>query len=138
MRHRRSVLALALTGLMGMGAVASAVAQDATPVAGDGRTAAAVIADSDGHAVGVALLAEQPDGSGAVVVTVAGLEAGEHGLHVHETGACDPTGEKAFISAGDHFNPTAAEHGTMPGTSATSPSMMTGSVASMRRRPPSP
>jgi len=95
--------------------LAPAHAQDATPVAAAGATAATVIYDTEGHAVGVALLVEQADGSVLVVVTVAGLEPGDHGIHAHETGACDPEGEKAFTSAGGHFNPTEAEHGDHAG-----------------------
>ena len=110
-----SVLTLVLAGLMGMGAVAPAVAQDATPVGGDASTAAAVLYGTDGLVVGVALLTELADGSVTVVVTAAGLESGEHGLHAHETGACDPTGDKAFTSAGGHFNPTETAHGDHAG-----------------------
>lgn len=37
-----------------------------------------------------------------------GLSPGNHGMHVHEVGSCDsPDG----MSAGGHFNPTAAPHG---------------------------
>jgi Cu-Zn family superoxide dismutase len=39
-----------------------------------------------------------------------GLTAGKRGFHIHETGTCDaPT----FESAGDHFNPTGALHGSV-------------------------
>lgn len=61
-----------------------------------------------------------PDGSdrGTVTITptpngllfeaeLSGLEPGEHGFHVHETGQC---GED-FSAAGGHYNPTDMEHG---------------------------
>jgi len=52
---------------------------------------------------------------GAGVTDADGQAPGEHGIHVHETGACDPAGEPAFASAGGHYNPTGAEHGRHAG-----------------------
>ena len=91
-------------------------AQDATPLAEAPSTAAgAVLHDTTGRVVGVALIATGATGTVTVYVAAHGLEPGEHGLHVHETGVCDPTGEKAFTSAGGHYNPTSAEHGQHAG-----------------------
>ena len=44
-----------------------------------------------------------------IVLDVAGLAAGDHAVHIHDVGRCEPP---AFESAGLHFNPTKAEHGT--------------------------
>ena len=44
-----------------------------------------------------------------------GLKPDEHGIHAHETGACDLGTDPAFSSAGGHFNPTGAEHGDHAG-----------------------
>ena len=50
------------------------------------------------------------DGVPAVRVTIdaAGVPAGMHGFHVHETGDCSAPDA---TSAGGHFNPTNAPHG---------------------------
>jgi superoxide dismutase, Cu-Zn family len=37
-----------------------------------------------------------------------GLPPGEHGIHLHAVGRCDPP---KFESAGDHWNPTNRQHG---------------------------
>jgi superoxide dismutase, Cu-Zn family len=41
-------------------------------------------------------------------IEAAGVPAGQHGVHVHTTGRCDPPG---FTSAGPHWNPTDKKHG---------------------------
>src|SRR5215210_2107636 len=48
-------------------------------------------------------------GSGVHVTgNVSGLTPGQHGMHIHETGACDAP---SFESAGGHFNPKSHKHG---------------------------
>lgn len=51
------------------------------------------------------------DTTGGIAVSgrLVGLAPGEHGLHLHTTGRCDPPG---FESAGDDWNPTNRQHGT--------------------------
>jgi len=44
-----------------------------------------------------------------VVVDVEGAPEGIHGVHLHEKGDCSATD---FTSAGGHFNPTGAPHGS--------------------------
>jgi Cu-Zn family superoxide dismutase len=44
----------------------------------------------------------------SVTISVTGLPAGPHGVHVHDMGKCDPPD---FMTAGGHFNPTSALHG---------------------------
>ena len=57
--------------------------------------------------------------SGLVMhVKLEGLSAGEHAIHVHETGDCSPSGDLSddqtpFKNAGGHFNPTNASHGIL-------------------------
>ena len=55
---------------------------------------------------GMATRARQP--RVGLVVQARGLSPGEHGVHVHAVGRCDPPG---FTTAGDHFNPLARKHG---------------------------
>jgi len=40
-----------------------------------------------------------------VVVSVTGLPAGMHGMHIHAVGKCDGTTTPPFTSAGGHFDP---------------------------------
>ncbi len=97
------------------GSSVSVAAQDATPEVDIGRTLPALIQDTDGKTIGVALLAEEEDDEVIVSVVAVGLDPGDHGIHIHETGVCDPTGERAFASAGGHYNPTDEEHGDHAG-----------------------
>jgi superoxide dismutase, Cu-Zn family len=73
-------------------------------------TATAQLEDNDGNSIGDATFTEGPNG-----VTInanlqpgqQGVEPGEHGIHIHETGEISPD----FEAAGEHFNPTSAQHG---------------------------
>ena len=117
---RRVVGFVAALVLLGTGLPAVAAAQDDGEARGVAASLPAIIFDTEGTAVGVALLAEleeDEDGEGGVRVGVfaVGLAPGEHGIHVHETGVCDPAGERAFASAGGHYNPGEDEHGDHAG-----------------------
>lgn len=93
---------------------ASAAAQESTPEVTLDRTLPAVLLDTEETPVAVALVAEIDDEISVNVVAV-GLAPGEHGIHIHETGICDPTTDPAFDSAGGHYNPTDEEHGDHAG-----------------------
>ncbi len=103
MRERRAVL-LGLFGALLLALAASAA------LAQGGGGATAELEDPDGNPVGDATFTEGPDG-----VTInanlqpgqQGVEPGEHGIHVHEAGETSPD----FEAAGEHFNPTNAQHG---------------------------
>jgi superoxide dismutase, Cu-Zn family len=77
--------------------------------AGDQLTASAQLQNVDGEIVGTAFFTETADGMVTVRVEVSGLEStgGMHGIHFHEVGTCEPD----FTAAGEHFNPTGAQHG---------------------------
>lgn len=69
--------------------------------------AEAELVNNEGNQVGTAQFVEGPDGV-EISAEVQGLEPGEKGIHIHETGDISSSD---FESAGDHFNPTDAEHG---------------------------
>jgi superoxide dismutase, Cu-Zn family len=69
----------------------------------------ASLIDSSGALVGLATFSEV-EGQGRVGVSVSGLSPGQHGMHIHETGACTPPD---FESAGSHFNPASKKHGLL-------------------------
>ncbi len=61
------------------------------------------------HVSGSATLKDTPQGL-KVVVKVAGVPPGTHGLHIHEKGDCGDQGK----AAGGHFNPAGVPHGFLP------------------------
>ena len=63
--------------------------------------------NSDGDNVGTAELEQVEEGI-KVTLDATHLPPGTHAIHFHETGSCEAPD---FKSAGDHFNPTEAEHG---------------------------
>jgi Cu-Zn family superoxide dismutase len=84
--------------------------QEAAPPATPTATpmeAVAMLQTADGQPAGRATAAEAPGGL-AITLNVEGLAPGEHGVHVHTTGSCEPP---KFESAGGHWNPTERQHG---------------------------
>lgn len=111
MRHRMkrvSVFAV-LTMMPGSGIGASILARNATPATASPLEIS--LLDVAGEEAGIATFEESGDGMVMISVTVEGLAPGEHGIHVHETGTCDPAGLEPFSSAGGHYNPTGVSHG---------------------------
>ena len=89
-RNIATVLVLGLAG--------AAAAQDGT--------VSAALATADGSAIGEVNFQEMRAGM-LVKVEVRDLPPGEHGIHVHQTGACTPD----FDAAGGHLAPEGHEHG---------------------------
>lgn len=66
------------------------------------------IADLEGRPVGFATFVDGPAGI-LVRAVLRGLPAGEHAVHLHETGVCEPP----FDSAGGHLDVAGAAHGIL-------------------------
>jgi Cu-Zn family superoxide dismutase len=84
---------------------ATAAAQQAAPKAAAGAGIVRAHADIKGEGItGTADFVESQQGTGKIVnitVTVSGLKAGMHGVHLHAVGKCTPD----FAAAGGHFDP---------------------------------
>ena len=75
-----------------------------------GTNATVQLEDSNGNPVGSAEFVEGPNGLTITVNLQPGQQAvtpGEHGIHIHRVGSITPD----FEAAGEHFNPTNAQHG---------------------------
>jgi Cu-Zn family superoxide dismutase len=73
---------------------------------GSTKPAHADLKDANGKAVGTAHFTETPNGV-LINLKLMGLPAGDHALHIHATGKCEPP----FTTAGGHFNPMTKMHG---------------------------
>jgi superoxide dismutase, Cu-Zn family len=72
------------------------------------NSAHADIVNAQGTKIGSAEITDTGHGV-KIVVNVSQLSPGEHGIHIHTVGKCEPP---AFTSAGGHFNPTSTHHGS--------------------------
>lgn len=81
-----------------------------TPAAAPRSIEVPLEAKSGSKLSGKAVLTET-EGGVHIVLTVEGIDPGDHGAHVHEKGDCSSPDGK---SAGGHFNPQSKDHG-LPG-----------------------
>jgi Cu-Zn family superoxide dismutase len=108
-----SFLLLALLVAIASQLIVRAENTDTTASRADATVAA--LNDAEGHQVGFAAVTAAEDGDVAIHLIASGLTPGEHGIHIHAAGSCDPAGETAFSAAGGHFNPSGAMHGKHAG-----------------------
>ena len=120
----RSAFAVAFASifalLMSPAISAQATELDSTPPPEEGSRVAIQSPGEEGveNTIGAALFTEE-DGEVTIHVEVEGLEPGDHGIHIHEIGICDPDADPQYSTAGGHFNPTGASHGPGPDAGAT-------------------
>lgn len=86
---------------------AAATADTAAGMASD-PSVTTTVRDASGRELGTVTLTDAAGGI-SVSGTLTGLPPGEHGVHLHMVGRCDPP---TFESAGAHWNPTNTRHGT--------------------------
>lgn len=86
---------------------ADTMATETAEPAATAMQAVAMLQTGDGAAAGTATANAVGD---VVMITLAvtGLPPGEHGVHVHMIGSCEPP---SFESAGGHWNPAGRRHG---------------------------
>jgi Cu-Zn family superoxide dismutase len=70
--------------------------------------AGVTLKDATGRVVGSGVFLQQ-DGGVRILLDLKGFTPGTKAVHIHAAGRCEPP---SFESAGPHFNPTKAEHGS--------------------------
>ncbi|WP_242187016.1 superoxide dismutase family protein [Sphingomonas sp. CARO-RG-8B-R24-01] len=105
---RVRILAAATLATLGLAACDRNELKTGTPMA-NGAHAVAMLRTPDGADVGRATATEVGGGL-RLTLDVRNMPPGTHGAHVHAVGHCDAPD---FATAGGHWNPTAAKHGSM-------------------------
>ena len=98
--------AIVIAGLIAL-AIVVVTLIDARPTQAE-TAAIAIMKDPSGRTVGTLRLVETTAGQVVLRGVLTGLPPGQHGIHLHAVGRCDPP---AFTSAGAHLNPDQHRHG---------------------------
>ena len=86
---------------LGLTAALALAATPALAAAHMGESVSVDMIGTNGETIGTATFKQTASGIVLVTSEVSGLEDGEHGFHIHETGLCEP--ETEFMSAGGHY-----------------------------------
>uniref|UniRef100_UPI0035CC4FFB superoxide dismutase family protein n=1 Tax=uncultured Sphingomonas sp. TaxID=158754 RepID=UPI0035CC4FFB len=105
---RTILIATTALGLFGLSACDKQHAATGAPIA-QGAHAVALLRTADGADVGRATATEVTGGL-RVTLDAHNLAPGTHGAHIHTVGKCDAPD---FATAGGHWNPLGAKHGSM-------------------------
>ncbi|WP_409433768.1 superoxide dismutase family protein [Litorimonas sp. RW-G-Af-16] len=97
-------LSLTLTAILALSACSSQDTASDSPM-----TIEQPILSTIGNQLGTVTLRDLGADGTEVKVTVTGISEGSHAMHFHETGKCEGPD---YASAGGHYNPTNAAHGT--------------------------
>jgi Cu-Zn family superoxide dismutase len=92
---------------IGLAAGALLLVNTTTAMAQATPGASADLKTPSGESVGTATFTQESGGV-RLKAQVKGLPPGDHGIHVHAAGKCDPPD---FMTAGGHFNPGNKQHG---------------------------
>jgi superoxide dismutase, Cu-Zn family len=94
------------------GFVASLLCTNVIPAseAAGNKIAIAKLINAKQEVIGIATFLQTSEGV-SVTIQVQGLAKGEHAIHIHETGKCEPP---SFMSAGQHFSPKPTSTGINP------------------------
>ena len=93
--------------LLPLAAMSCALAACTAPMAMKDEGRVVPLVNGGGQGVGTVTIVDTSAGT-TVRLTVRGLPAGEHGVHLHSSGRCDGPD---FKSAGPHWNPAGRQHG---------------------------
>lgn len=99
------MIRFATTAALAAGLLAGCTTVGEIPTA---RVASATLYQANGAPAGTALLTRAGERL-TLSVALAGLPAGEKGMHLHMVGKCEAP---AFTSAGGHLNPHGKQHGS--------------------------
>jgi Cu-Zn family superoxide dismutase len=107
MDHDRLAAIVIAVFTLGCAGTSDDAATHEASAAASGDSVAVTMRDASGADLGTLTLSDTPDGI-RIEGMLRGLPPGEHALHLHTVGQCQPD----FAAAGDHWNPLGRQHGT--------------------------